>query len=351
MKFIYSLLLILWLVACSQTAGALQIPPLFAPQTEDSLPNALYPILGISMPFIKKDPLEESQKKIVQECKKIDAVYNRLGWKESPCLSLPWTYDYISEQGDALIYWDYNFSSPSLLSTNKNHPITTLILGGVHPDELTPVHMAFKLAQTIHNNGSDLYNVRIIIAPLVNPDGFFTYPPKRTNWNGVDLNRNFPTKTWPVSGYSEWYKGRNRDPRKFPGFFANSEQGTRFQSDLIEKFHPDKIISIHAPLGFLDLDFDHMHLKKKTLNDLTENQRKAQEIAKVISKSASNYKIKDFGFYPGSLGNYAGNERSIPTITLELKSSNPNFAEKFWKEFSPGIIQALKYQFNSGQTL
>lgn len=292
-----------------------------------------------------EDKTKESLKKIVEVCNKVDAVYKKLSWGQSPCLNLPWKYDYVSELGQPLLYWEYSSENPQHELEKKN---TTIILGGVHADELTPVHMAFKIAQTLHDNPITYKDVRVIIAPLVNPDGFFASPFKRTNANGVDLNRNFPTKTWNEYATKEWFHASVKDKRKFPGYTANSEQGTRFQTDLLERFKPDRIISIHAPLAFLDLDFDNKRLFKKDTK-LTVDQKKAREIARIISRNAGNYRILDFGIYPGSLGNYAGNERTIPTITLELSSSNPKKVGQFWKDFSPGIFKAIKYEFKPNQ--
>jgi hypothetical protein len=64
-----------------------------------------------------------------------------------------------------------------------------------------------------------------------------------------------------------------------------------------------------------------------------------------MSASSKNYKVVDYSFYPGSLGNYAGNERGIPTITLELETINPNKTQEYWDRFSPGLIQAVKFPF------
>jgi protein MpaA len=308
----------------------------------------IYPLLGLPVTLFQAiDDSQEknSLKKIIDVCSRVDYVYKKLNWGNSPCLNLPWKYDFVSEDGKPLIYWEYSTENANLELEKKN---TTLILGGVHADELTPIHMAFKIAQTLHDNPVTYKDVRVIIAPLVNPDGFFAHPFKRTNSNGVDLNRNFPTRTWDSYAYKEWFNARNKDSRKFPGYYANSEQGTRFQTDLINKFKPDRIISIHAPLAFLDLDFDYKRLFNKA-SKLTDDQKKAKEIANIISRNAGNYRIMDFGIYPGSLGNYAGNERTIPTITLELSSSNPNKVTQFWKDFSPGIFKAIKYEFKPNQ--
>ncbi len=36
-----------------------------------------------------------------------------------------------------------------------------------------------------------------------------------------------------------------------------------------------------------------------------------------------DYPLKNFRHYPGSLGNYAGHERNIFTLTLDLPSPDP----------------------------
>ncbi|MBX9839755.1 MAG: succinylglutamate desuccinylase/aspartoacylase family protein [Silvanigrellaceae bacterium] len=311
-----------------------------------NIPLSLLNISGI--PFTSFHVLNDiqrarSQKQIMDLCQRVDSTYKKLNWGKSPCISVPWKYDYVSENGNPLIYWD--FISDSLDEDQKKN--ITVVLGGVHPDELTPIHLAFQFAEALQKNPELYANSHVIVAPLVNPDGFFTNPPKRTNANGVDLNRNFPTATWNKYAYQVWLKSKQKDRRKFPGYFANSEQGTRFQADLLEKFHPDKVISIHAPLAFLDLDYEIPQLL--SIRKLTDQQKKARNLAELLSRSAGNYKIKDLGIYPGSLGNYAGNERIIPTITLEMSSSNPKFVKKFWNDFSPGLFKAIKYEFKKHQ--
>jgi murein peptide amidase A len=312
----------------------------------NNIPLSLLNISGIPLSaFQVMNDIQRtrSQKQLADLCQRVDITYKKLNWGKSPCFSIPWKYEFVSEFGKPLIYWE--FVSHNIDEDQKKN--ITLVLGGVHPDELTPIHLAFQFAEALQNN-PDLYNnARVIVAPLVNPDGFFANPPKRTNANGVDLNRNFPTATWNKYAYQVWMRSKEKDKRKFPGFFANSEQGTRFQADLIDKFHPDKVISIHAPLAFLDLDYEIPRLL--TLGKLTEQQKKARNLAELLSRSAGNYKIRDIGIYPGSLGNYAGNERIIPTITLEMNSSNPKFVKKFWNEFSPGLFKAIKYEFKKHQ--
>ena len=50
------------------------------------------------------------------------------------------------------------------------------------------------------------------------------------------------------------------------------------------------------------------------------------------------------GFFPGSLGNFAGQELGIPTLTLELPSANPKKARQYWLTFSNGIDTMINYR-------
>jgi len=93
-------------------------------------------------------------------------------------------------------------------------------------------------------------------------------------------------------------KSKNgEDPRRYPGEQPNSEPETQWLVDEINEFQPDAIISVHAPYGMVDFDSHLLNTAPKTLGKLHLNL---------------------LGTYPGSLGNYAGINRNIPVITLEL---------------------------------
>jgi len=51
--------------------------------------------------------------------------------------------------------------------------------------------------------------------------------------------------------------------------------------------------------------------------------------------------LRKFGFFPGSLGNYAGHERDIFTITLELPSSEANKAKEYFDKFQTSILKFI----------
>ena len=95
---------------------------------------------------------------------------------------------------------------------------------------------------------------RVIVAPLVAPDSFLKKYPSRTNARGVDVNRNFPTKDWKADAIRLWKTRYGSAKRRFPGKVAKSEQETYFQINLINRYKPQKIISVHAPLTIIDYD-------------------------------------------------------------------------------------------------
>ena len=80
-----------------------------------------------------------------------------------------------------------------------------------------------------------------------------------------------------------------------------SEEETRFVIGIIEKNKPKLILSLHAPYKVVNYDGPAKEISEK--------------IAKIIG-----YPVEESIGYPtpGSFGTWAGIERNIPTITLEL---------------------------------
>jgi protein MpaA len=268
-------------------------------------------------------------------CEQVAATYQIYKWNpaEEGCgnKGVPWRGLLKSHSGSPLIYAEFGSGQS-----------TTLILGGVHPDELTPIPLVFKFANHLQSKPELIpQGSRVIVAPLVNPDGFFRKGATRTNGRGIDVNRNFFTQDWYATAKTWWAERRQKNERHFPGHIPNSEIETLFQIWLIDTFKPDKIISIHAPLGFYDYDGPGDQKPRA----LTSSEEKAKALVQNMSASSRNYKIVDYSFYPGSLGNYAGNERGIPTVTLELETTNPDKTALYWTQFSPGLEQAVRYPF------
>ena len=143
----------------------------------------------------------------------------------------------------------------------------------------------------------------MLFIPCLNPDGLQLG--RRTNANGVDLNRNFPTKNWGLNlGDNATCDDENSG--YYGGKSAGSEIETQFLIDTIKEFKPEIILTLHAPYKVVNYDGP------------------AQKIAEKISQII-NYPVESSIGYPtpGSFGTYAGVERNIPTITLELDEECP----------------------------
>ncbi len=276
-------------------------------------------------------------------CTKLEKSFDRYGWGNSKCSEVFWHWEKESHDGDPLIYAVWRDKKP-----DPSRPITTtLIMCGVHGDEITPIKFCFDVLEMLKSitKSNPKYlenfrNKRVVVAPLVSPDSYFKRYPSRTNANGVDINRNFPTKDWKKDAHRLWAHRYGSDKRRFPGPSAASESETIFQVSLIDEFNPGKIISVHSPLTMLDYD------GPEDFQTGGEVGNKASQLLIQMSKKAKGYRIKNYPFFPGSLGNYAGNERGIPTFTLELPSSDNRRHKEYWKQFSGAIRAAIVQELN-----
>ena len=184
----------------------------------------------------------------------------------------------------------------SLLETqNISYDKTILIIGVFHGEEPQGNYLINEFLKT---DLSEIKN-KLYIIPCLNPDGMARN--QRQNSNGIDLNRNFPTKNWELTNKKEYFGGTK----------AGSEIETKFMMEVLANYNFDAILSIHAPFRIVNYDGP------------------AKTLAEKISKITGYPVQSDIGYpTPGSFGNYAGVERQIPTITLELPENVSN--EELW---------------------
>ncbi len=271
-------------------------------------------LLFLPSPVFSYDSSANDFKKYISALEKQSSLY---GWTDIKPGEISWEYYRTTKNKHPLIFTHFGNSKGNCI----------LFLGGVHGDELPTVYLMFKLAHYVKDNPALFKDKCIVIAPLVNPDGFLAASPTRVNASGVDINRNFPTKDWQTKAIRQWIaKGKNK--RYYPGAKPASEQETLFQMALIKRFKPQKILSAHSPLNFFDYDGPS--------SDLNSFEQWMEQICK-----ETNHPLKKFGYYPGSLGNYAGHERNIFTLTLELPSSDPKRGSEYFQKFQPSILKFI----------
>lgn len=279
-----------------------------------------------SAPQSSPSPAEKAstENAISNWCRDVQNSIRGFKWKIDACKGLDWKVGGSSVEGRPLVYAEFGKQD----ATN-----VTLIFTAVHGDEITPVYLGIQVAHWVKDHERELGDTKVVIAPLVNPDGFFHKPRRRTNANGVDVNRNFGTKDWSASALRQWKIRFRSDPRRYPGIEARSEPETIFQEDLIKKVRPQKILSVHSPLNHLDYDGP----SQLSLNRFSKNY--VQECLKL----RASLRAVTTGFFPGSLGNFAGQELGIPTLTLELPTADPRKADDYWKKFSEGIKLMIEF--------
>jgi len=197
---------------------------------------------------------------------------------------------HISVQGVPLLIKEY----PPLASRQPQARI--LLVGGTHGDELASISIVFKWMHTLEKHHSGLFHWRI--NPLMNPDGALQPRHRRTNANGVDLNRNFDTPGSQYGAALEYWKKKTwANERRYPGPYPLSEPETNWLYHEIRDFQPDVVVAVHAPYSLVDYDAPDRNNAPRKIGYLHKNL---------------------MGTYPGSLGNYAGIYLGVPVVTLEL---------------------------------
>jgi protein MpaA len=194
--------------------------------------------------------------------------------------------------------------------------IEALYFGAIHGDEGLSSRLLEAFIRDIQQQSSgDWINQRVVIIPVMNPDGLAANT--RVNANGVDLNRNYPTQNWTPA----LARHNDEQPEHCPGPTPASEVETRLLMDLIAVYPPKVIVSVHTPYRVINIDGP---------NGTTEAL--AQSMA-----SINGYPVtRDIGYpTPGSFGNYYGVERGIPVLTLELHEDEQSC------DFRPQDVAAL----------
>ncbi|MFT4641881.1 MAG: protein MpaA [Verrucomicrobiales bacterium] len=194
-----------------------------------------------------------------------------------------------------------------------NGEVRTLIFAGIHGEEPeTTVALSRSLRALAH----PLERCAVILT--ANPDGVMRG--SRGNANGVDLNRNFPTKNWQANEVTHrWVIEEPSEVRLGTGDAPGSEPETKALMGLIEKLSPSRVIAMHAPLACID-DPD------------------TSPEAQWLGNETGLPLVKDVGYAtPGSFGTWCA-ERDLPVITYEFPCSS---VEQLVIDHLPALTQIL----------
>ena len=188
---------------------------------------------------------------------------------------------------------------------------TVLILGAIHGSEPTSAVLVRKLQQylVVNPRSPSLADRRVVVLPVANPDGLAEGI--RSNANGVDLNRNFPTA--------------NRVNSLQFGLQSLTEPESQVLTRLIDQYKPAIIVTVHEPLACVDYDGPALEL--------------AEQVAQ-----AANLPVRKLGALPGSLGSFAGETLGIPIITFELPPGTEKLDERvLWELYKQALFIAIEY--------
>ena len=186
---------------------------------------------------------------------------------------------------------------------------TVLLLASIHGNEAAGTPLLERVGQHLGHVPHLLEGRRVILVPIVNPDGVASN--RRLNARNVDLNRNFPAE--------------NFDKAKRHGALPLSEPESRALHRLLQTHPPDRIVSLHEPLACVDYDGPGEDL--------------AQHLA-----AAGPLPVRKLGGRPGSLGSYAGELLKVPIITLELPATAARMdIDELWTRYGAMLLAAIEY--------
>ena len=146
------------------------------------------------------------------------------------------------------------------------------ILATIHGNESAGTPLVAEFVKWLEKSPDELKGRRVVITPVANPDGFAAN--QRHNKHDVDLNRNFPAGNFDAAV-------------KTYGTAPLSEPESRVLMQILSRYWPDRVVSIHQPFAVVDYDGP------------TEGLAKAMA-------AHCKLPVKVVGSRPGSLGSFVG---------------------------------------------
>jgi predicted deacylase len=191
-------------------------------------------------------------------------------------------------------------------------PETVFIFGGIHGNEPTSAGVCRELAGYLARHPELLVGRCVVLLPEANPDGLFRR--LRTNAGLVDLNRNFPATNWKKTRRSGFFGGD--EPLNQPE--------SRLLARLIDNLKPARIVAVHS------------------MDNPCNNYDGPAEVWANLMARHNGYPVKASIGYPtpGSFGSWAGNDKKIPVITLELPSRGTT--QTSWEKNRAALVAFIR---------
>ncbi len=214
-----------------------------------------------------------------------------------------------------------------------NGPDVLMVIATIHGSEPSGTPLVAAFVEWLVAHPEELAGHTVVIIPVANPDGMAAG--ERFNAHNVDLNRNFPAGNWgvPQDPGGQDFSAAQMSPggdtfahgKTFkPGETPLSEPESRTLMQLICRYYPQRIISIHQPIGCIDYDGP------------------AENLAAAMGAKCP-LPVKQVGSRPGSLGSFVGNTLKRPIITWELPEDAGMNGDSLWKTYGPALIAALRF--------
>jgi hypothetical protein len=229
------------------------------------------------------------------------------------------------------------------LTTLATEPACTLLIGGMHGDEIATVLLLEDFVEDLLSTVAE----PVAVLPLCNPDGYERC--SRYNARGVDLNRNcgfnWSADSVEPSGPRPW-----------------SEPETRALRDFICAVQPAKVVSLHWALAEIDADGHHSTGLAQAMWEAMDEVERLPYRLRVTEVGRGQRRLqRTYTVCPGSLGQWCGyalqypNSRVPAMITLELPyaaelSSRPadlpldhlESLRALWERDADGYLRAVE---------
>lgn len=168
-----------------------------------------------------------------------------------------------------------------------------LIFAAIHGEE---PETTYALSRALRQLTAPPEHCAVVLS--ANPDGVLRGT--RGNANGVDLNRNFPSKDWQAKPVTHRSTIEDQsDILLSTGSAPLSEPETQALLKLIDELKPGAVVALHAPLECID-------------------DANASPLGHRLAKLTGMPLVRDVGYpTPGSFGSW-GLENGVPVVTYEF---------------------------------